>query len=87
MERSFKGTLQHLRQETSFHSETGQILEMMIKPKAFKDWNEEMVKKYDPDAFHHHSNPIIRFIERERVRAILGLLKGTREGRVLEVGC
>jgi ubiquinone/menaquinone biosynthesis C-methylase UbiE len=59
-----------------------------IKPEEFKEWNEEMVKKYDPDAFHHHPNPIVRFIERRRVKAILSLIDGRREReRLLEVGC
>jgi ubiquinone/menaquinone biosynthesis C-methylase UbiE len=46
-----------------------------------------MVKKYDPDAFHHHSNPLIRFIEHRRVYAIAKLLRIHQEGRLLEIGC
>jgi ubiquinone/menaquinone biosynthesis C-methylase UbiE len=59
-----------------------------IKPEQFKEWNEEMVKKYDPDAFHHHPNPAVRFIERKRVKAILKLIDiRYKGGRLLEVGC
>ena len=59
-----------------------------IKPEEFKLWNDKMIKKYDPDAFHHHSSTIIRFIESKRVRAIVKLMdKHYKEGRVLEVGC
>jgi len=58
-----------------------------IKPEDFKKWNEEMVKKYDPDAFHHHPSPIVRFVENKRVKAILTLLHDGKEGRILEVGC
>jgi len=59
-----------------------------IKPEEFKEWNEEMVKKYDPDAFHHHPNPVVRFIENKRVIAIIKLIDIRRKGaRLLEVGC
>jgi len=59
-----------------------------IKPEAFKEWNDKMVKKYDPDAFHHHPNPVVRFIERKRVKAILQLTYiDDGGGRILEVGC
>jgi len=59
-----------------------------VKPEEFRAWNDKMIKKYDPDAFHHHSNPIIRFIEMKRVKAVLRLTdKDHKEGRVLEVGC
>ena len=58
-----------------------------IKPEQFKQWNEGMVKKYDPDAFHHHPNPIVSFIERKRVRAIAELIKNRANDRIIEVGC
>jgi len=59
-----------------------------IKPDEFKEWNEMMVKKYDPDAFHHHPNPVVRFIENKRVKTIVKLLEVRHKGdRVLEVGC
>jgi 2-polyprenyl-3-methyl-5-hydroxy-6-metoxy-1,4-benzoquinol methylase len=58
-----------------------------INPEEFKDWNETMVQKYDPDAFHHHSNPFVRFVERRRVKAIVKLIDIQKEDRVLEIGC
>lgn len=58
-----------------------------IRPDEFKEWNERMVKKYDPDAFHHHSNPLIRFVEQRRVRAIIKLMDIHKESSVLEIGC
>jgi ubiquinone/menaquinone biosynthesis C-methylase UbiE len=59
-----------------------------VKPEEFKEWNEKMVRKYDPDAFHHHPNPAVRFIEIKRVKAILKLMGTPHKGdRVLEVGC
>ena len=58
-----------------------------IKPEEFREWNDKMVKKYDPDAFHHHPNPVVRFIEGKRVKAILTLMHDSKEDRILEVGC
>lgn len=50
-------------------------------------WNEHMVQKYDPDLYHRHQNPIIRWIESRRVRAVLRHIQTNKTGRVLEVGC
>lgn len=58
-----------------------------IKPEEFKDWNEEMVRKYDPDAFHHHPNAFVRFVERRRVKVILKMTMIHKDDWVLEVGC
>jgi ubiquinone/menaquinone biosynthesis C-methylase UbiE len=58
-----------------------------IKPEEFRQWNERMLGKYDPDAFHHHSNSFVRFIERTRVKAIFKLIDIRREDCVIEIGC
>jgi len=58
-----------------------------IRANEFKEWNERMVQKYDPDAFHHHSNPFVRFVEGKRVKAIMKLMGNQKEDRVLEIGC
>ncbi len=58
-----------------------------IKPEEFAAWNERMIKKYDPDAFHHHSNPLIRFVERKRVKTIFKLMDIQERDPILEVGC
>ena len=58
-----------------------------MKPQEFKEWNERMVMKYDPDAFHHHSNPFVRFTEKKRVKAIFKLMDVSQEDLVLEIGC
>ncbi len=59
-----------------------------IKPEEFRSWNDKMISKYDPDAFHHHSSSIIRFIESKRVKAILKLMdEHYKKNRVLDVGC
>jgi ubiquinone/menaquinone biosynthesis C-methylase UbiE len=58
-----------------------------IDPLEFREWNERMVKKYDPDSFHHHSNSLVRFIEQKRVKVIHQLTDVQQEDRVLEIGC
>ena len=60
---------------------------LKINPEEFKDWNERMITKYDPDAFHHHSNPFIRFVEKRRVKTIFNMMTIQPEDSVLEVGC
>ncbi len=55
--------------------------------REFKSWNDAMVEKYDVEQFHDHPNPLIRYIERKRVRRILALLAARPGDRVLEVGC
>lgn len=61
---------------TRFDSESG-----------FFQWNEEMARKYDPEAYHLRSNPLIRWIERRRVKAILQFLNVRPQSKTLEVGC
>ena len=53
---------------------------------SFTAWNEEMVRRFDPDAYHTRSALPIRAIERLRVRAIRRLLDAGPATRVLEVG-
>ena len=58
-----------------------------MKPEEFKAWNEKMVKKYDPDAFHHHHNPFIRYIESKRVKSIFKMMDIEKDDLVIEIGC
>jgi SAM-dependent methyltransferase len=53
----------------------------------FRLWNERMFKKYDPDRFHSHPNPLIRWVEELRARAIVRFLDPSSADRILEVGC
>src|SRR5262245_55074705 len=55
--------------------------------REFKSWNDAMVEKYDVERFHDHPSPLIRYIERKRVRRILALLAARPGERVLEIGC
>jgi ubiquinone/menaquinone biosynthesis C-methylase UbiE len=58
-----------------------------VKAEEFREWNEKMLDKYDPDAFHHHSNPFVRFIERMRVKAIFKVIDIRKEDCIIEIGC
>lgn len=53
----------------------------------FIQWNEEMARKYDPEAYHLRSNFLIRWIERRRVKTILNFLNTGQQDTVLEIGC
>jgi ubiquinone/menaquinone biosynthesis C-methylase UbiE len=64
-----------------------QMFTTRIKPEEFKDWNEKMVNKYDPDSFHHHHNLLVRFIESKRVNTIYKLLNICNDDYVIEIGC
>ncbi len=54
---------------------------------TFSAWNEEMARRFDPEAFHHHPNPLIRWVEGQRVRAARRLLALRPHFSLLEVGC
>lgn len=45
-----------------------------------------MAEKYNPDTYHQHINPIVRWVEASRVRCILRFLNTQNEHRTLEVG-
>lgn len=53
----------------------------------FKSWNDAMVEKYDVEQFHNHPSPLVRYIERKRIRRIFALLAPRPGDRVLEIGC
>jgi ubiquinone/menaquinone biosynthesis C-methylase UbiE len=56
-------------------------------PENFRDWNEQMVLKYDPEIFHHHPRSVVRWVEGKRVRAVIRSLRASSEHRILDVGC
>ncbi|MBI3824839.1 MAG: methyltransferase domain-containing protein [Candidatus Rokubacteria bacterium] len=55
--------------------------------RAFKAWNDVMVARFDPDRFHEHPSPFVRYVENTRIRRTFALLAARPEHRVLEVGC
>ncbi|HYF48342.1 MAG TPA: methyltransferase domain-containing protein [Planctomycetota bacterium] len=56
-------------------------------PENFRDWNEQMVLRYDPEIFHHHPRSMVRWVEGKRVRAVLKSVAARPEHRILDVGC
>lgn len=59
-----------------------------VTEENFKEWNEEMARRYDPEFYHEYSALPIRLLEKERVRLIIKLLgKIEMDEKVLEVGC
>src|SRR5437868_4049571 len=35
----------------------------MHAPEHFPEWNEQMIRRYDPDVFHHHPRGVVRCVE------------------------
>jgi ubiquinone/menaquinone biosynthesis C-methylase UbiE len=68
--------------ESRMHKPSGRV-----NPEEFREWNERMLAKYDPDAFHHHPNLFVRFIEIMRVRAIFKVIDIKTEDCIIEIGC
>lgn len=55
--------------------------------RAFASWNEAMVERYDIERYYERAHPLVRWIERRRVDALLALARPVAGDRVLEVGC
>jgi SAM-dependent methyltransferase len=60
---------------------------VQVDRENFAAWNEAMVAKYDPDLYHQHPSPLVRFIEGRRVRAVIKLVDAKPDQAILEVGC
>lgn len=59
-----------------------------VTKENFKEWNEMMAERYDPEFYHEHSALPIRLFEKERVKWIIELLGRTEsDENILEVGC
>ncbi len=58
-----------------------------LDPKEFKAWNEEMMREYSPEFYHHHPNPLVRYVEAKRVRWVINFLKLHEDERLMEAGC
>jgi ubiquinone/menaquinone biosynthesis C-methylase UbiE len=56
-------------------------------PDDFADWNEAMIKRYDPEVFNQHPRGAVRWVENKRTNAILSGLGAKAEHRILDVGC
>jgi ubiquinone/menaquinone biosynthesis C-methylase UbiE len=58
-----------------------------LAPEHFRDWNEHMIQRYDPEIFHHHPRSLVRWVERKRVAGVIRNLNASAEHRILDVGC
>lgn len=59
-----------------------------LAPEHFADWNEQMVRRYDQEAYERgHPSGVVRWVENKRVRAVLRKLNARPEHRILDVGC
>lgn len=56
-------------------------------PEHFSEWNEQMVRRYDPEVFHHHPRGVVRWVERRRAAAVISSIDARPEHRILDVGC
>ena len=56
-------------------------------PEDFASWNEQMIRRYDPEIFYRHPIAAVRWVESLRVRAIMHSLDLRPEHRVLDAGC
>jgi len=59
----------------------------MALKKPFKEWNEVMVRKYNPEDYIFHSNSLVRFVELTRFKKIKDLLQLTFDDCFLDIGC
>ncbi|MDA0710971.1 MAG: class I SAM-dependent methyltransferase, partial [bacterium] len=59
----------------------------VVDARTHELWNERMVQKYDPDLYHRHQNPVIRWIESRRVREVVRHIPTESRAMILEVGC
>jgi ubiquinone/menaquinone biosynthesis C-methylase UbiE len=53
----------------------------------FVAWNETMAERYDIERYYERSHPVVRWLERQRLDAIVRLASPRPGDQVLEVGC
>jgi ubiquinone/menaquinone biosynthesis C-methylase UbiE len=59
----------------------------MKSEREFREWNEEMVERYDIERYYERSHPLVRWIEKRRIDTLVRLAAPKQGDRVLEVGC
>ncbi|MBN1253876.1 MAG: class I SAM-dependent methyltransferase [Deltaproteobacteria bacterium] len=59
----------------------------MAVKESFREWNEAMVKKYNPEDYIFRSNFLVRFVELKRFRKIQDLLRLSNNDNFLDIGC
>jgi SAM-dependent methyltransferase len=56
-------------------------------PESFAEWNEQMVRRFDPERFYQHPARVVRRIASSRLALALRWLQLKPEHAVLDVGC
>jgi ubiquinone/menaquinone biosynthesis C-methylase UbiE len=64
-----------------------ELVEKMALQESFREWNEVMVRKYNPEDYIFHSNFLVKFIELMRFKKIKDLLQLTNDDHFLDIGC
>jgi ubiquinone/menaquinone biosynthesis C-methylase UbiE len=59
----------------------------MAVKQSFREWNEVMVKKYNPEDYIFHSNFLVRVFELKRFKKIKDLLQLDNNDDLLDIGC
>lgn len=59
----------------------------MALKESFREWNEVMVRKYNPEDYIFHTNLLVRFIEIKRFKKIRDLLQVSNNDDFLDIGC
>lgn len=59
----------------------------MALKKSFKEWNEVMVRRYNPEDYIFHSNFLVKLVELMRFKKIKDLLQLTNDDHFLDIGC
>lgn len=59
----------------------------MALKKSFKEWNEVMARRYNPEDYIFHSNFLVKFVELMRFKKIKDLLQLTIDDHFLDIGC
>jgi ubiquinone/menaquinone biosynthesis C-methylase UbiE len=59
----------------------------MAVKQSFREWNEVMVKKYNPEDYIFHSNFLVRVFELKRFKKIKDLLQLDNNDNLLDIGC
>lgn len=59
----------------------------MAVKQSFREWNEVMVKKYNPEDYIFHSNFLVRVFELKRFKKIKDLLQLDNSDDLLDIGC
>jgi ubiquinone/menaquinone biosynthesis C-methylase UbiE len=56
-------------------------------PEDFASWNEQMIRRHDPELFYRHPFGAVRWVESLRVRALLRGLDLRPDHSLLDAGC